>query len=107
MPRAWVRGNKDSTHDMLVQHWIALGGTWQDTHSIPGALDGIAGAWGRDQRVECKSHKSISHGKEKLSKREEETFNTWKGRKPVIWETLDDVERTMRTLYLEAMERIT
>jgi hypothetical protein len=103
--RVRVRAHKDANHDELVRHWLALGGSWQDTHQIAGALDGIAGIYGIDQRIEIKNPDSErgTPSALKLTKAEQETVNAWRGRRPVVWTCTEDVEAT-RAVLLEAYQ---
>ena len=93
-----TRRRRDTKHAILAKLWRSLGGTWQDTADIPGALDGIAGIFGVDQRVEIKSPGAPST--QKLTPAEQDVFDTWQGRPPVIWITEDDVLAT-RTAMLK------
>ncbi len=104
MPRTHRQSRRDANHTELSKYWISLNGTWQDTHALAGALDGIAGAWGIDVRVEIKDG-SKPFSARKLTDAELKTIGEWKGRKPVIWETKEDVERTMKMLRNEAMKQ--
>ncbi len=102
MPRARAHSRVDGNHVELVKFWRSLGGTWQNTHTIAGALDGIAGAHGIDVRVEIKPGHGAKHQRQ-LSPAELKTITEWRGRKPVVWESVDDAARTMKMLYAEGM----
>lgn len=79
----------DDNHDAIRKLFRSLGATWQDTHQITGALDGILGYCGIDQRCEIKDPvKSLSA--QKLTDKELITMKTWAGRKPVIIKTEED-----------------
>ena len=80
----------DANQPELVKLWRDLGGTWLHTHSIPGALDGVAGMYGIDQRVEIKDGSKPPSAR-KLTEAEQKVFDKWKGRPPVIWESPVDV----------------
>jgi hypothetical protein len=95
--RARARSRKDNNHRVLVKYARDLGMSWQDTASIPGALDGIVGFAGVDQRVEIKDREQ-SPSKRRLTEAEVEVFTSWKGRPPVVWETEADVNETRRVL---------
>ncbi len=79
--RVRSRSKKDANHTELVKYIRKQGATWQHTHSIPGALDGILGYRGIDQRVEIKNPKANNI---RITDAEQKTFNEWKGRKPVV-----------------------
>lgn len=101
MPRGHRQSRRDSNHTDIVNFVRGIGMTWQDTHSISGALDGIAGYLGVDVRVEIKSPGPPST--QRLTTAEDKTFMEWKGRKPVIWITEDDVIATRDKIYKEVM----
>ena len=100
--RTRAQGRKDANHKELVDYWRGLNGSWQDTCEVTGALDGIAGAHGIDVRVEIKDS-SKPPSKRALTESESKTIREWKGRKPAIWETVEDVEMTFRRLYRDAL----
>lgn len=79
----------DANQPGIVALIRKLGGSFQHTHQIPGALDGIVGYAGIDQRIEIKDG-SKPPGTRKLTPMEEETFREWKGRTPVVIETEQD-----------------
>jgi hypothetical protein len=87
-----TRRRRDTNHALLAKLWRSLGGSWQDTADIPGALDGVAGIFGVDQRVEIKSMGTPST--QQLTPAEAKVFREWQGRPPVIWITEDDVIAT-------------
>lgn len=103
MPRGRAPSRVDANQAELVKHWRGLNGTWESTHALAGALDGIAGAWGIDVRVEIKDGSKPPSAR-KLTQAELTTMQNWKGRKPVVWESVEDVEATMNTLHREAVE---
>lgn len=80
----------DGNQPKLVSFIRACGASWQHTHTVGGALDGIIGYAGVDQRVEIKDPDQPA-SKRKLTPAEQETFDTWKGRRPVVIETEDDI----------------
>ena len=97
MRRTRAQGRKDANHKELVDYWRSLGGSWQDTCEIPGALDGIAGMNGIDVRVEIKDG-SKPKSTRRLTDAEQIVFNSWRGRKPVVWENDFDVNATYNAL---------
>ena len=80
----------DRNQPEIVKAIRQLGATFQHTHQIPGALDGIIGYRGVDQRVEIKDPDQPKSAR-KLTPKEQQTFDEWHGREPVIIETYDDV----------------
>lgn len=52
-------------------------------------MDGVLGVSGIDQRVEIKDGEKIL-SRRRLTKDEEDTFQEWRGRPPVIVETVED-----------------
>ncbi len=84
-----VRAKADANQAELVKFIRKMGATFQHTHSIPGALDGILGYKGVDTRIEFKPE-GPPH-KRKLSDAEQKTFDEWRGRKPEIIQTEEDV----------------
>lgn len=84
------RARTDDNHQEIVNAIRAAGASWQDTSRLAKALDGIIGYAGVDQRVEIKDGaKPLS--KRKLTPDEQDTFDNWKGRTPVIISCVEDV----------------
>ena len=98
------RRKVDANQPELVKFIRSMGASFQHTHSIPGALDGIIGYRGVDQRVEFKDPSQIP-SKRKLTEGERDTFDEWRGRKPVVIETEADVTELLFTMTKEAMKR--
>lgn len=98
--RARAKPDDNQTH--LVKFIRKLGASWQHTHTIPGALDGIIGWRGIDQRVEIKNPDQTP-AKRRLTDAEKETFDTWKGRRPVVIETQADVLQLIQILNKESI----
>ena len=96
------RARIDANQPALVQLWRDLGGSWQHTHEIPGALDGIAGMFGVDVRIEIKDGSKPPSAR-KLTTAEQKVFDEWKGRPPVIWESEADVLALREKLHREAL----
>ena len=80
----------DANQPDIVKFIRKTGGSFQHTHSIPGALDGILGYQGIDVRIEIKDP-AQSPSARKLTPAEIDTIDNWKGRKPVIIETEEDI----------------
>ena len=91
----------DANQATLVSYLRALGASFAHTHTIPGALDGIVGCAGIDQRVEIKDSTKPPSAK-RLTDLEQKTFDEWKGRPPVVIETKEDCETLINTLRREA-----
>ena len=96
-PGLRARRRADSNQPALVKLIRSMGASFQHTHSIPGALDGIIGYRGTDVRVEIKDpEKPLS--KRKLNEAEQDTFDEWRGRKPEVIETEEDVLNLLKQL---------
>lgn len=100
MPRQAAR--VDGNQPELVEYLRKLGATFQHTHTVPGALDGIVGFRDIDQRVEIKDPTKNKSG-QKLTKMEIETFSTWKGRPPIVIFTKEDCKLLLKKLHAERM----
>jgi hypothetical protein len=90
----------DDNQPEIVKAFRKMGATWQHTHAIPGALDGILGFHGIDVRVEIKDGSKIK-SKQKLTDKEAETIEAWKGREPEIVKSIDDAILLMNRLRTE------
>ena len=97
------RRRVDANQAELVKFIRSMGASFQHTHSIPGALDGIIGYRGIDQRVEIKDPDQPPNKRE-LTEGERETFEEWRGRKPVVIETSEDVTELLFLMTKEAMK---
>ena len=89
----------DANQPALVKLIRSLGASFQHTHSIPGALDGIIG-YGIDQRVEIKDP-SQPRSKRRLTPAEQHVFDYWQGRRPVVIETEQDVFDLLKKMRAE------
>lgn len=87
----------DANQPEIVKILRAMGASFQHTHQIAGALDGVVGYKGIDQRVEIKDPSQPPSAR-RLTVKEEETFDDWKGRKPVIIETEEDCVKLLKEL---------
>lgn len=95
----------DANQPDLVDYIRKLGGSFQHTHTVPGALDGIVGFQGIDQRVEIKDpNQPVS--KQKLTELETETFAAWRGRKPVVLKTREDCRVLLQSMQDETYSRV-
>ncbi len=101
MPRHGAR--IDANQPDLVKYIRGLGGSFQHTHQIPGCLDGIVGYMGVDQRVEIKDPEQPP-SKQKLTDKEQETFDLWRGRKPILIKTEKDCRILLKKLFNERMK---
>jgi hypothetical protein len=92
-----LRSRIDANQPALVKFIRFMGASWQHTHAIPGALDGILGYRGVDVRVEIKDpEKPLS--KRRLTPAEITTIAEWRGRRPVIIETEQNVIDLLKLL---------
>ena len=83
------RHRADGNQVALVKFIRSMGASFQHT-PVPGGLDGIIGYRGVDVRVEIKDpSKPPSH--RKLTPAEAKTISEWRGHKPEIIETEEDV----------------
>lgn len=91
-PRVRQRARRDANHNEIVRVFESLGASWFDTSAMAGALDGIIGVSGIDQRVEIKNPNALRGKKQalRLTDDEQDTFDEWRGRKPVVVESVDD-----------------
>jgi hypothetical protein len=92
----------DSNQPEIVEVFRKLGASFQHTHTIPGALDGIVGYLGIDQRVEIKDG-SKKPSLRRLTEDEQTTFDTWKGRAPVIITSPEEAQDLLAQMRQEAI----
>ncbi len=90
-PGARARRRADSNQPDLVKYIRRKGASFQHTHSLPGALDGIIGYLGIDQRIEIKDPEKPT-AKQKLTEAEQEVFDNWRGRPPVVVLNESDID---------------
>jgi len=88
---------RDANHGEIVRTFEQMGCTVLDVSSLPGeALDLLVGCCGIDARIEIKDGSRIP-SEQRLTDSETDTFNTWRGRAPVVVSSVDDA---MRVVYL-------
>lgn len=80
---------KDVNHSSLKKALEAMGASVCDVYQLPGVLDIIVGYRGVDVRCEIKDPQQPP-SKRKLTDAEQAVFNNWKGRPPVVLETIQD-----------------
>lgn len=97
-----ARAKKDNNHNEIVKTFLACGATWLELSNVGGALDGLLGVAGIDQRVEIKNPE-VDSTHRKLTTEEEKVFNEWRGRRPVIIYTIDDAIALVFLLRKEAI----
>lgn len=95
------KAKKDTNHNDIVGMFIGCGCSWLELSNVGGALDGVLGVAGIDQRVEIKNPE-VDSTHQKLTPAEEKIFDEWKGRKPVIVMTPDDAITLVHQLRKEA-----
>jgi hypothetical protein len=102
----WVRqrARTDGNHNDIVGVFKALGGSWLELSNVAGALDGVVGVAGIDQRVEIKNPLALRGKKAalQLTPAEEKEIDEWQGRKPVIVTTIDEAVELVNQLRREA-----
>ena len=72
-----------------------------ELHQVGRALDLLIGCAGIDQRVEIKDGDKPP-SRRKLTPGEEDAIDEWRGRTPVVVETIDDVDALCTSLYRQA-----
>ncbi len=100
MPRVRQAARVDSNQREIVKTIISLGASWLDLTSISGILDGVIGVNGIDQRVEIKDGAKFP-SERRLTPNEKREFEEWRGRKPVVVESVDDVIKLVNLLRRE------
>ncbi len=104
--KGWVRGARakrtDANHKELVTLALELGASVMDVHEVPGALDLVIGYDGIDQRVEIKRD-DVPPSRQKLTPDEEEVFERWRGRKPVVIKNADELMDLLAQMRMERL----
>ena len=95
------RAKQDANQTELVKVIEQHGGSWLDTSRMAGALDGVVGYAGIDQRAEIKDG-SKPPSRQRLTDDESDVFETWKGRRPVILKSVQDVLDLLKQMRREA-----
>ena len=90
----------DGNHTEIVARYRSHGFSVFSTHDVPGELDLVVGGCGVDCRVEIKDG-AKPPSKRRLTPAERETIATWRGRKPVIIESVDDVDAHVAAIRAE------
>ena len=80
---------KDANHNELKAALEAMGATVCDVYQLPGVLDVIIGYAGLDQRAEIKDG-TLPLSKRTLTDLEVMVFSYWRGRRPVVLESIAD-----------------
>lgn len=101
------RTSVDGNHDELVRVFESLGGTWLELSNVAGALDGLLGVAGIDQRVEFKNLNAMRGKKQAgaLTPAEKDEFDRWKGRRPVVVTTTTEAVNLVNQMRKEACGR--
>lgn len=86
------RTTVDGNHDDLVGVFEAMGASWLELSNVAGALDGLLGIGGIDQRVEFKNPDALRGKKQalELTPAEKDEFDRWRGRSPVVVTTQEE-----------------
>jgi len=97
------RAKRDDNHDDLVGVFEAMGASWLELSNVAGALDGIVGVAGIDQRVEFKNPEALRGKKQalELTPAEIDEFDRWKGRSPVVITTQEEAVNLINQLRKE------
>ena len=93
----------DDNQPEIVKFIRSLGASFQHTHQIPGALDGIVGYMGVDQRIEIKDGNKPP-SRHKLTPEEQKTFDGWKGRPCQVVKNEEDVLKLIKDMYTTAIK---
>lgn len=101
MPRVRQAARTDSNQDELVKTIRALGASFFSTTAIAGQLDGVVGCAGIDIRVEIKDG-AKPPSRRRLTEDEQKVFDEWRGRTPVILQSIDDVIELVNQLRKES-----
>lgn len=94
----------DANQPELVRAMRRLGCSWRSTHEIPGALDGIIGVAGIDQRIEIKDG-AKPPSERKLTDAEQVEIEGWRGRKIVVVEDTDQLIALIEGIRNESAQR--
>ncbi len=95
--KARQKARIDANQPAIVAAVRKLGGSFQHTYQIPGALDGIIGYRGVDVRVEIKDPEKPK-SERRLTRAEQDVFDLWKGRRPEVIETVDDIRALFKKI---------
>ena len=87
----------DANQKEIVAHLRKRGASVQHVHGIPGALDIWVGYASIDVRCEIKDG-SKPPSQQKLTKSEQEVFDNWEGREPVILRSIEDADNLLDSL---------
>ena len=100
------RTSVDGNHDDLVGVFEAMGASWLELSNVAGALDGIVGICGIDQRVEFKNPEALRGKKQalELTPAEKDEFDRWQGRPPVVVTTQAEAVELINLLRKEAYD---
>jgi len=79
----------DANHFDILNAYLEMGCTVLDVHKSTGALDLVVGNWGINDIVEIKDGSKVPSAR-KLSDTEQQVFTGWKGRSPVLIESIQD-----------------
>ena len=95
-------GQKDGNHNLIVGVWLDMGCSVEDLSHVGGALDGILGVAGIDQRFEIKNPDALRGNWKKLTTDEQKVFDEWRGRPPVVITTIEEAVNLVNTLRRES-----
>jgi len=103
-PKVRQRAKRDANHNDIVRIFEDLRAGWLELSQVPGALDGVVGVAGIDQRVEIKDGDKPA-SERKLTPAEVDVFQTWRGRPPVVVESVEDAIALVNRLRKESSLR--
>lgn len=84
----------DDNQEEIVKAFRKAGASVKPVHQIKGFVDILVGYCGIDQQVEIKDG-TKPPSERRLTEGEQKHWDTWKGRRPMIVESLDDVPRVL------------
>ena len=99
-----TRKRTDSNHAEVLNHYRQLGFSVIDLSQQPGCLDGLVGKFGLTDWIEIKDGKKPPSA-QRLTPKEGEIFETWKGRQPRLIRSTQDVDQHQADLWRESLGR--
>lgn len=87
---------RDANHGVISKAFQSFGFSWVDTDKVgEGFPDGIAGGCGMNLLIEIKDGEK-EPARKKLREKQQGFHDDWRGMKPILVESVDDVERIVK-----------